>query len=416
MSALADITSLGNSAQEWRADFPVLEVQAHGRDLVYLDSAATTQKPKVVIDALERYYREENANIHRGVYLLSQKATKAYEDSRKKVARFLGAASSKEIVFVRGTTEAINLVAQSYGGALWQEGDEVLVSEMEHHSNIVPWQLVCEQTGAVLKVIPMLENGDLDQEAYAKLLSEKTKLVALCHVSNAIGTVNPIKEMIEKAHCKDIPVLIDGAQGVPHAEVDVQELNCDFYAFSGHKVYGPTGVGALYAKSEHLERMRPYQGGGDMILSVKFDKTTYNEIPYKFEAGTPNISGAIGLGAALDYVTSIGMAKIKAHEEFLMRKAVEKLGAIPGLRFIGSPDERAGALSFMLEDIHPHDLGTILDMEGIAIRTGHHCAQPVMEFFQIPASARASFGLYNVESDIDVLVRGLEKAKKVFGK
>jgi cysteine desulfurase/selenocysteine lyase len=414
VSAVADITSLEAQARRWRDDFPLLEQKVHGHDLAYLDSAATTQKPESVISVLGKYYREENANIHRGVYALSQKATHAYEQSRKKVADFIGAKSFKEVVFVRGTTEAINLVAQSFGRVFLKEGDEILVSAMEHHSNIVPWQLVTEQTGAVLRVIPMTENGDLDQDAYAKLLSAKTKLVALCHVSNAIGTVNPIKDMIAQAHAFDVPVLIDGAQGVPHTKIDVQDLDCDFYAFSGHKMYGPTGVGVLYAKEEYLERMSPYQGGGDMILSVTFEKTTYNEIPYKFEAGTPNISGVIGLGAAIDYVSQIGMDRIASYEASLMGLAVEKLRDVDGLRFIGEPKQRAGALSFILEGIHPHDLGTILDMEGVAIRTGHHCAQPVMTFFAIPASARASFGLYNNEADIDALVSGLAKAKEVF--
>ena len=386
----------------------------HGKPLVYLDNAATSQKPRAVIDAIVRYYEELNANIHRGVHTLSVRATEAHDAARQTVKRFVNAGDTREIVFVRGATEAINLVAQSYGRTHVAAGDEVLITAMEHHSNIVPWQILCEEKGAQLKVAPIDDRGELRLDEFEKLIGPRTKIVAVTHVSNALGTVNPLREMIEIAHRRGVPVLVDGAQAVPHFAVDVQALDCDFYAFSGHKVYGPTGIGVLYGKRVLLEAMPPYQGGGDMISSVTFEKTTYNDLPFKFEAGTPDIAGAIALGAALEYIGGLGMDRIAAHEHELLAYATEAVGAIPGVQLIGTASERAGALSFVLDGVHPHDLGTILDREGIAIRTGHHCAQPVMERFGIPATARASFAVYNTKEEVDALVEGIKSAREVF--
>jgi cysteine desulfurase/selenocysteine lyase len=397
-----------------REDFPLLERQVHGKPLVYLDNAATTQKPRAVLDAIARYYQTENSNVHRGVHLLSELATRSYEDSRAKVQRFLHAADSKEIIFVRGATEAINLVAQSYGRPKIQADDEIIISHMEHHSNIVPWQILCQQTGAALRVAPIDDRGELLLEEYEKLLGPRTRLVSIVHVSNALGTINPVRQIIDLAHRWNVPVLLDGAQAVPHLPIDVRDLDCDFYVFSGHKLYGPTGIGVLYGKAKLLEAMPPYQGGGDMIRSVSFEKTTYNVLPYKFEAGTPHIEGAIGLGAAVDYVNEIGMEAIAAHEQDVLAYATPRVAAVPGVRLIGTAREKAGVLSFVMDGIHPHDVGTILDQEGIAIRTGHHCAQPVMERFGVPATARASLALYNTRDDIDALVRGLHRVQEMF--
>ena len=397
-----------------RDDFPILARKVRGKPLVYLDNAATTQKPNAVIDRVVRYYREENSNVHRGVHYLSEIATAAYEAARTTVKLALNARDEKEIVFTRGTTEAINLVVSSWGGTNVREGDEVLISAIEHHSNIVPWQLLCDAKGAKLRVIPVDDAGDLMLDEYEKLLTPRTRIVAIGHASNALGTINPIKRMIALAHANGSLVLIDGAQGVPHLRVDVGDLDCDFYAFSGHKVYAPTGIGALYGKQALLEAMPPYQGGGDMILSVSFEKTTYNALPYKFEAGTPNIEGVVGLAAALDYVESLGIDNIAAHEHDLLLYATESLRALPGLRIIGTAKEKASVVSFTLEGVHPHDIGTILDQEGIAIRTGHHCAQPLMMRFNVPATGRASFGLYNTRDEVDALVSGLRKVIEVF--
>jgi cysteine desulfurase/selenocysteine lyase len=396
-----------------RRDFPILSEEVHGKPLAYLDNAATTQKPRAVIDALVRYYEHDNANIHRGVHLLSQRATDAYEGARAKVRRFLNAASDREIVFVRGATEGINLVAQAFGRSQVHAGDEVVITAMEHHSNIVPWQLLCESAGAALKVAPMSPRGELDLEALSRLLTPRTKLLSVVHLSNALGTLNPVEEIVRIAHDKGVPVLVDGAQSVPHLEVDVQALGCDFFVFSGHKVYGPTGVGVLWGRKALLDSMPPWQGGGDMILSVSFEKTTYNRLPHKFEAGTPNIAGVIGLGAALDYLASLGMDAIAAHEARLFDYAVGRLGAIEGLRFIGTAARRASVLSFEIEGVHPHDVGTILDQEGVAVRAGHHCAQPTMAFFGVDATARASLGLYNTRQEIDRLAAGLQRVKEV---
>ena len=397
-----------------RRDFPILARSVRGKPLVYLDNAATTQKPNAVIDRVVRYYREENSNVHRGVHYLSEIATAAYEAARTTVKLALNARDEKEIIFTRGTTEAINLVVSSWGGTNVRQGDEVLISAIEHHSNIVPWQLLCDSKGATLRVIPVDDAGDLILEEYEKLLTPRTRIVAIGHASNALGTINPIKRMIAMAHANGSLVLIDGAQGVPHLRVDVRDLDCDFYAFSGHKVYGPTGIGALYGKQALLEAMPPYQAGGDMILSVSFEKTTYNALPYKFEAGTPNIEGVVGLAAALDYVESLGVDNIAAHEHDLLVYATDSLGALPGLRIIGTAKEKASVVSFTLEGVHPHDIGTILDQEGIAIRTGHHCAQPLMMRFNVPATGRASFGLYNTREEVDALVSGLRKVIEVF--
>jgi cysteine desulfurase/selenocysteine lyase len=397
-----------------RKDFPILRQRVHGKPLVYLDNAATSQKPQVVIDTVNRYYSAENANVHRGIHFLSEKATQAYEDARDTVRQFLNAADTREIIFVRGTTEAINLVAQSYGRTFLAAGDEIVISAMEHHSNIVPWQILCEQIGARLRVIPFNYNGELLLEEYEKLLNERTKFVAVVHVSNALGTINPIKQIIAMAHRRNIPVLVDGAQAVPHMRVDVQELECDFYAFSGHKLFGPTGIGVLYGKADLLERMPPYQGGGDMISVVTFEKTHYNTLPYKFEAGTPNIAGGIGLGAAIDYVTEVGLEAVAAYEHELLAYATEALSTIKGLRIIGTAKEKASVVSFVLDGVHAHDIGTILDHEGIAIRAGHHCAMPVMQRFGVPATARASLAFYNTKEEVDALIRALHKVSEVF--
>lgn len=397
-----------------RKDFPILREKVHGKPLVYLDNAATTQKPLSVIEALDSYYRTYNSNIHRGVHLLSVKATDAYEAARVKAQKFLGAADSREIIFTRGATEGINLVAQTWGRQNVKTGDEILVTNMEHHSNIVPWQMLCEEKGATLKVVPINNAGELAMEEFHRLLTAKTKLLAVTHVSNALGTVNPVKELIQAAHAKGAKVLVDGAQSVPHVAVNVQELDCDFYVFSGHKIYGPTGIGILYGKYALLDSMPPYQGGGDMISSVTFEKTLYKKPPHKFEAGTPHIAGVIGLGAALDYVTQIGLGDIAAHEHDLLVYGTQKLKEIQGLQLIGTAFHKAGVLSFTLGEIHPHDIGTILDRQGVAIRAGHHCAQPVMERFQIPATARASLGLYNTREEIDALAKAVKKVIEVF--
>ncbi len=397
-----------------RKEFPALKQLVHGKPLVYLDNAATTQKPQLVIDAITRFYQEDCSNIHRGVHLLSERATRAYEDVRLAVQQFINAADPAEVIFVRGTTEAINLVAHSYGRTHVQAGDAVLISAMEHHSNIVPWQILCEERGAKLRVVPMNGRGELLLDEYEKLLTPRTKLVAVSHVSNALGTVNPVRQIIAMAHERGIPVLVDGAQAVPHLQVDVQELDCDFYAFSGHKMYGPTGVGVLYGKKRLLEAMPPYQGGGDMISSVTFEKTTFNRPPFKFEAGTPNIAGVVGLGAAVEYLRRIALERVLVHEHYLLAYATERISSLPGVRLIGTAQEKAAVLSFVLEGVHPHDIGTVLDQEGIAVRTGHHCAQPVMQFFGVPATARASFGLYNTEEEVDALISGIYKVQEIF--
>jgi len=398
-----------------RADFPILHQQVHGHPLVYLDNAATAQKPRQVIEAITRFYERDNANIHRGVHALSQRATEEYEHARKTAQEFLGAEDCREIIFVRSTTEAINLVAQTYGRQNLKPGDEVLITAMEHHSDIVPWQMICEEKQAKLRVAPINEAGELCLDEYERLLTGRTKLVAVAHLSNALGTINPIQQMIEMAHAKKIPVMVDGAQAAPRLPVNVRELNCDFYAFSGHKIYGPTGIGVLYGKLALLEAMPPYQGGGDMISSVAFERTVYNKVPHKFEAGTPDISGPIGLEAALDYVSRLGIENIERHETQLLEYATHRISRLPGIKLIGTAKNKAGVLSFVMEGVHPHDIGTILDQEGIAIRTGHHCAQPVMERYGIPATARASFGLYNTKEEIDVLASGIKKVQEVFG-
>jgi cysteine desulfurase/selenocysteine lyase len=414
IAAVRESASVGFDAEKARRDFPILRQKVRGKPLVYLDNAATSQKPQVVINAITRYYERDNANIHRGVHFLSEHATEEYESARVAIQHFLNAAHSSEIIFVRGATEAINLVAQTFGRTHVGSGDEVLITGMEHHSNIVPWQMLCEEKGAKLRVAPFNDNGELLLDEYAALLSPKTKIVAATHVSNALGSINPIRRMIELAHDRNIPVLIDGAQAVPHMKIDVQALDCDFYAFSGHKIYGPTGIGILYGKSALLEKMPPYQGGGDMISSVTFEKTIYNKLPYKFEAGTPDISGAIGLGSAIRYLDALGIEAVGEYEHGLLEYATQAIGAIPGVRLVGTAKEKAGVLSFVMENAHPHDIGTILDQEGIAIRTGHHCSQPVMQRFGIPATARASFALYNTREDVDALVRGMEKVREVF--
>lgn len=397
-----------------RKDFPILDQLIYDKPLAYLDNAASSQKPVQVIEAIDHYYRKDNANVHRGVHRLSQRATDAYEASRTKVRNFINAKSDKEIVFVRGATEAINLVAQSFVRPQIKAGDEILISHMEHHANIVPWQMLCEQTGAKLRVIPMTEQGELDLTGIDDLLTEQTKILAIGQVSNALGTINPVKMLTEKAHAKNIPVLIDGAQAVPHLVVDVQDLDCDFYVFSGHKMFAPTGIGALYGKQALLEDMPPWQGGGDMILSVSFDHTQYNELPYKFEAGTPHIAGAIGLGAAIDYMHNIGVEKLAKHEHDLLDYATDKLSNMAGVRLIGTAQHKASVLSFLIEGVHPHDVGTIFDQQGVAIRTGHHCAQPVMQFFGIPATARASFAFYNTMDEVDALATAVVKVQELF--
>ncbi len=398
-----------------REDFPALHQDVHGKPLVYLDSAATTLKPQSVIDAVDQVYARDCANIHRAVHLLSQRATAQFEGAREKVRAFVNASKATEIVFTRGTTEAVNLVAQSWGRGALRDGDEVLVTELEHHSNIVPWQLLCQQTGARLVVVPMTDRGEILREAFEQSLSERTRLVAMAHVSNALGTVLPVTELISLAHERGALVLLDGAQAVSHVDVDVHALDCDFYAFSGHKLYGPTGIGVLYGKERLLEEMPPYQGGGDMIRSVTFQETIYNDLPYKFEAGTPHIAGAIGLGAAIDYFSSFEAGLVHAHENAVLRYATEALEAVPGLRVIGTAPGKVAALSFLMELAHPHDIGTIVDAEGVAIRTGHHCAQPVMEHFGIAATARASLGMYNGFEDVDALVAALRKVQELFG-
>jgi cysteine desulfurase / selenocysteine lyase len=397
-----------------RRDFPILSEQIHGKPLVYLDNAATSQKPRAVIEALSRFYYHDYSNIHRGVHLLSQRATSAYEESRAAAQSFLNASESREIIFTRGTTEAINLVASSYGRERVKEGDEILITTMEHHSNIVPWQMLCQEKKARLCVVPITDEGELELDQYARMLTPRTRMVAAVHVSNVLGTVNPIREMIALAHGRGVPVLIDGAQAVPHMRVDVQDLDCDFYAFSSHKVYGPTGVGVLYGKAALLEQMAPYQGGGDMISSVTFEETKYNTIPHKFEAGTPNIAGVVGLAAAIDYVNGIGLDRIKAYEQQLLTYTMESLSSVPGLRLIGTAREKASVVSFTLRGVHPHDIGTIVDEHGIAIRTGHHCAQPLMDRYEIPATARASLALYNTREETDALVEAIHRVKEVF--
>jgi cysteine desulfurase/selenocysteine lyase len=397
-----------------REDFPVLRQTVNGKPLVYLDNAASSQVPQVVIDRGSIYLEDEHSNIHRGVHYLSQKATTAYEGAREKVKRFINARESRECIFVRGATEGINLVMHGYGRKFIGAGDEIIISAMEHHANIVPWQMLCEEKGAHLRVIPMNDAGELLLDEYDALLNERTKLVAVTHVSNALGTVNPIKQMIDQAHKYGVPVLIDGAQGVPHLLVDVQDLDCDFYAFSGHKMFAPTGSGVVYGKAALLETMNPFQGGGDMIKSVTFEKTIYGDLPNRFEAGTPAIASQIGLGAAIDYLNTLDRKKAAAHEDELLRYATEKLSAIEGVRIIGTAREKLSVLSFVIDDIHPHDIGTILDQEGIAVRAGHHCAQPVMQRFNVPATARASFAFYNTKEEVDVLARTIERVVEIF--
>lgn len=401
-------------AKKLRKDFPILGSTIYGKRLVYLDNAASTQKPSAVIEALKRYYEKEHSNVHRGVHYLSEVATQKYEEARVKVQRFLNAPSEREIVFVRGATEAINLVAATYGRQNVHEGDEILITALEHHSNIVPWQMLCEEKGALLRVCPINDAGEIILEEFQRLLTAKTKIAAISHVSNALGSINPVHPMIRLAHQKNVPVLVDGAQAIPHLPVDVRELDADFYVFSSHKVFGPTGQGILYGKASLLDSMPPYQGGGDMIRSVTFEKTIFNDIPYKFEAGTPHIAGAIGLGAAIDYIRELNWNAVMEYEHQLLKYAEEELQKIEGLRIIGTAKEKTGVISFILEGIHPHDIGTILDRDGIAIRTGHHCAQPVMQRFGIPATARASFALYNTEEDVRSLVLGVQKVREVF--
>jgi cysteine desulfurase/selenocysteine lyase len=396
-----------------RADFPILTQKIKGYPLAYLDSAATTQKPQCMISALEQYYRNTNANIHRGVHHLSTAATHAYEESRQTVQRFINASQAKECIFTRGTTEAINLVASGFGQFI-KENDEILISAMEHHSNIVPWQVLCKNVGAHLKIIPMNARGELEMTALEKSLTHKTKLISITHVSNALGTLNPIAEVIQKAHARHIPVFIDGAQAAAHLPIDVQALDCDFYAFSGHKIYGPTGVGVLYGKAKWLEAMQPYQTGGEMILSVTFEKTQYNEIPFKFEAGTPPIAEVIALASSLNYLTHIGWDFIQKHEQSLLHYATKALTLIPGLQLIGTAQEKVGVVSFILDGIHPHDIGSIVDQYGVAIRTGHHCSMPTMDFFKVPATARISFGIYNTQEDIEQLVKALYEVQRIF--
>jgi cysteine desulfurase/selenocysteine lyase len=412
MSAISIQTPF--DVEKLRQDFPVLKQTIHGKPLVYLDNAATAQKPQSVIDAIVKFYEVDCANIHRGVHELSQRSTKTYELTRTKVKKFLNARHQHEIIFVRGTTEGINLVAQTWGRRNVKAGDEIVIAGLEHHSNIVPWQMLCEETGAHLRVIPIDDRGDLLLDEYAKLLNPRTRMVAIGHVSNALGTINPARKIVEMAHSAGALTLIDGAQAVPHMKVDVQALDADFYAFSGHKLFGPTGIGVLYGKTDLLNAMPPYQGGGDMIRTVTFEKTTYNDLPYKFEAGTPDIAGGIGLGAAVDYVNHVGIENIAAYEHELLLYGTEAVSQIPGLRIIGTAREKAAVISFVMEGIHPHDIGTVLDKMGIAVRTGHHCAQPVMDRYQIPATTRASFAFYNTMAEIDSLVAGLHKVKEIF--
>lgn len=418
-SAIVNPSEATTSSGVWdveriRADFPVLHQHVNGKPLVYLDNSASSQVPQVVIDRGSVYLEQEHSNIHRGVHYLSQKATTAYEGAREKVKRFINARQSRECIFVRGATEGINLVMYGYGRKFIGEGDEIVISAMEHHANIVPWQMLCEEKGARLRVIPMNDAGELLLDNYEVLLNERTKLVSLIHVSNALGTINPVKEMIAHAHKYGVPVLIDGAQAAPHMPVDVQDLDCDFYVFSGHKMYAPTGSGIIYGKAELLEKMNPFQGGGDMIKTVTFEKTTYADLPNKLEAGTPAIASQIGLGAAIDYLDSIGRERAAAYETELLRYATERISTIEGVRIIGTAKNKASVLSFVIDDIHPHDIGTILDQEGIAVRAGHHCAQPVMQRFNVPATARASFAFYNTKDEIDVLARTIEKVIEIF--
>ena len=399
-----------------REDFPILKEMVHGKPLVYLDNAATTQKPQAVIDALVNYYMTENSNVHRGVHTLSQLATDAYEGAREKVRQFINARDDKEIIFVRGTTEGINLVAQTYGRANIGAGDEIIITAMEHHSNIVPWQILCEEKGARLNVIPINDEGELLLDEYENLLSPRTRFVSVVHQSNALGTINPVEQIVEMAHARDIPVLLDGAQAVAHVPIDVQRIGCDFYAFSGHKLYGPTGVGALYGRADLLDAMPPYQGGGEMIRSVTFEETLYNVIPAKFEAGTQNIAGSVGLGAAIDYVNGVGKDNIAAYEKELLAYGTERLSEIEAVRLIGTAKEKGSILSFVMEMAHPHDVGTILDAEGIAVRTGHHCAQPLMDRYGVPATVRASLAFYNTKEEIDTLVKGIDRVIEVFSR
>ena len=407
------ITDSALDIEKIRKDFPILQTKVYGKPLIYLDNAATTQKPQAVLESLHHYYTQYNSNVHRGVHFLSQQATEAYEVARKKIAGYINARHEHEIIFTKGTTNSINLVAASFGKKFLKSGDEVLISAMEHHSNIVPWQLICEEKGATLKVIPINELGELQMDAIDALLTDRVKIIAVTYVSNSLGTVNPVHEIIQKAHAVNIPVLIDAAQAVQHIPIDIQELDADFLAFSGHKIYGPTGVGILYGKEKWLNEMPPYEGGGDMIKNVTFAKTTYNELPFKFEAGTPDISGGIALGAAIDYVQQTGIAAIQQVEEEVVAYAYDRLSAIPSLRFIGDARHRSGAISFLIGNIHPYDLGEILDKQSIAVRTGHHCTQPVMDFFKIPGTVRASFAFYNTKSEVDELIKGIEKAKRM---
>ena len=408
-------TPAGFDLSSVRAEFPILRAQVNGKPLVYLDNGASSQMPQPVIDRLIRYRTSEHANIHRGVHYLSETATAAYEGARRKVQKFINAGEEREIIYTRGTTDAVNLVMHGYGRAFIGEGDEIIISQLEHHSNIVPWQMLRDEKGCRLRVIPCNDAGELQLDEYEALFNERTSLVAFTHVSNALGTVNPAKQMIEIAHRRGVPVLVDGAQAVPHLKIDVRDLDCDFYCFSGHKMFGPTGIGILYGKAALLERMRPYQGGGDMILSVSFEKTTYNVIPYKFEAGTPPIAAGIGLGAAVDYLEAIGMEHIAAWEHELLRYATEQVGRLEGVRIIGTAPHKAAVLSFTVQGVHPHDVGTVLNEEGVAVRTGHHCAQPVMQRFRVPATVRASFAFYNTFAEIDQLVSGLRRVRTMFG-
>lgn len=414
MSATTQTSPARLDVAALRDDFPILHQMVNGKPLAYLDNAASSQRPRQVTDAVTHYDQHDHANIHRGVHTLSQRATDAFEGARKRIAAFINATSEREIIFTRGTTEAINLVAQSYARPRLGPGDQILITWMEHHSNIVPWQMVCEQTGAELIVAPIDDHGQLRMDEFERLLGPRTRLVAAVHVSNALGTINPVEDIVKLAHSRNVPVLLDGAQALPHGRVDVRALGCDFYAFSGHKMYGPTGIGALYGREQLLEEMPPWQGGGDMIRMVRFDRTEYNDLPWKFEAGTPNISGAVGLGAAVDYLESVGMDAIAAREAELLEYATQSLLQVPGLRLIGTAEHKASLVSFVLDGVHPHDIGTIVDHDGIAVRTGHHCAMPVMEFFGIPATARASFALYNTEDEIDRLAESLSRAREVF--
>ncbi len=414
MRATLEQPKIGFHVDGVRKDFPILRETVRGKPLVYLDNAATSQKPRQVIDAISRYYEHDNANVHRGVHMLSERATREYEESRIRIARYINAADPHEVIFTRGTTEGINLVAQAFARQRLNPGDEVLISHMEHHSNIVPWQMACEEREALLRVIPIDDRGALDLEAFEKLLNPRTKMLAIVHVSNSLGTINPVKEMIRKAHDSGIPVLVDGAQALPHMRVDVQDLDADFYAFSGHKMFGPTGIGVLFGKTALLDDMPPWQGGGDMIRSVSFERTTYNQLPYKFEAGTPNIADSIGLGAAIDYLDALDMDSVARHEHGLLDYGTQLLSDIPGVRLVGTAPEKASVISFTLNGIHPHDAGTVLDQEGIAVRTGHHCTQPIMDRFGIPATIRASLAFYNTREELDILAHGIRRVQQMF--